>query len=210
MFKSVVLLFLFVNTMYLWAADIRATAVNGKPVILHDNGRWNYVGIGDSQSCASFAKNAVAQQRLNQKRGCGFAGNAWHLNYNKHYNWCLNTTPTIRYNHTKSRQDALTRCGRTVVNKPTYLGCFIDKPQRDLKSSVSTGTKPMTNQACINVCKAKGFRYAGTQFSYQCFCDNSYGRYGKAPASECNKPCKGNLNAKCGGTWRNSVYRTGK
>ncbi|KAG1707817.1 WSC domain-containing protein [Nymphon striatum] len=235
--------------------------------------------IGDPKSCKAYANNALAQQRLNQSKGCGFGGVHWHLNHNRHYNWCMKTTPTLRYQQTKIRQDLLTRCGQTggkakvcknyannaiaqqrvninrrcgysgggrwhtnynnhynwcmktksashasemkfrkdalarcarPTQKVTYLGCFIDKPQRDLRTGVSTGTKPMTNQACISTCRAKGFRFAGTQYSTQCFCDNSYGRYGKAPANECNKPCQGNANAKCGGTWRNSVYKTGK
>jgi len=113
MFRLGVFILSFVLSLTLSAADIRGTAENGQPVILHDNGTWNYVGFGDPQSCAPYAKNAVTQQQLNQKRGCGFAGDGWHLNYNKHYNWCLNNSPGIRYKHTKSRQDSLTRCGKT-------------------------------------------------------------------------------------------------
>ncbi len=64
------------------------------------------------KSCKAYANNALAQQRLNQSRGCGFGGDHWHLNYNKHYNWCLNITPTLRSQHTKSRQNALARCSK--------------------------------------------------------------------------------------------------
>lgn len=348
MFKLGVFILSFVLSITISAADIGGTAANGKAVILHDDGTWDYVGGGDPKSCKAYANNAIAQQRLNQKRGCGFAGEHWHLNYNKHYNWCLTITPTLRSQHTKSRQNALARCNSPVkkpqgssagisaasdrdyvsnseqyrkngkidavfqasINAPnqvitgievrntngqrsiwdtypnnsywlgvavvdgrainnsdgsvnfslgqgqkslrfytedngsvrggktdfrmtisfasgdklvitfrrnnsntttsTYLGCFIDKPDRDFKSGASTGSKPMTNQGCISACREKGFSIAATQFSSYCYCGNSYGRYGKAPSNECNSPCSGNAKEKCGGSWRNSVYKTGK
>ena len=81
--------------------------------MLFRSGTWSYVGGGAPQACKAYANNALAQQRLNQARGCGFGGSDWHLNYNNHYNWCLNTTSGIRYKHTKKRQDLLTRCGKT-------------------------------------------------------------------------------------------------
>ena len=34
-------------------------------------------------------------------------------------------------------------------------------------------------------------------------------RYGKASESDCNMGCTGGQNEVCGGTWRNSIYRTG-
>ena len=54
-----------------------------------------------------------------------------------------------------------------------------------------------------------GYRYFGLQYGTQCFCGNSFGRYGRSPnQGECNKPCPANRNEICGGTWRNSVYDT--
>ena len=51
------------------------------------------------------------------------------------------------------------------------------------------------------------YRYFGLQYGTQCFCGNSFGRYGKSPnQGDCNKPCLANRNEICGGTWRNSVY----
>ncbi len=88
-----------------------------------------------------------------------------------------------------------------------YLGCYIDKPDRDIKGYSFNGAQ-MTNQMCLNVCKNKGFRIAATQFSTGCFCGNSYGKYGRASdQADCNYPCKGNTRANCGGYWRNSVYK---
>ena len=47
------------------------------------------------------------------------------------------------------------------------------------------------------------------QYSDQCFCGNTYGRYGKSDENDCNAHCAGDSTKTCGGTWRNSVYRTG-
>ena len=54
----------------------------------------------------------------------------------------------------------------------------------------------------------QGFRYSGTQYTHECFCDNDYGKYGGA--SNCNANCPGNGAQKCGGTWAVSVYEVGK
>ena len=52
-----------------------------------------------------------------------------------------------------------------------------------------------------------GYRYFGLQYGTQCFCGNSFGRYGRSPnLKDCNKPCPANRNEICGGTWRNSMY----
>jgi len=54
-----------------------------------------------------------------------------------------------------------------------------------------------------------GLKYAGVQNGNQCFCGNSYGRYGVKSESDCNKKCSGNADQICGGSWRNNVYSTG-
>lgn len=52
-----------------------------------------------------------------------------------------------------------------------------------------------------------GYRYAGLQ-GEKCFCDDSYGKYGKADDKECNTPCRDKKTQSCGGIWRNSVFKT--
>ena len=48
------------------------------------------------------------------------------------------------------------------------------------------------------LCREKGNAYAATQFGKQCFCGNSYGKYG--PAKNCDANCSGNQAEICGGT----------
>jgi hypothetical protein len=93
------------------------------------------------------------------------------------------------------------------------LGCFKDQGDsqgtrgRDLNGLMWSNAE-MTTEKCQEHCKTRGYAYAGTQYSYQCFCGNSYGRSGTA--SNCNMPCKGNKSQTCGGVWANSVYKLAK
>jgi len=94
-----------------------------------------------------------------------------------------------------------------------YLGCYRDKGDpwgtrgRDLNGEFIS-REDMSIEKCISLCSSYGYRYAGLQYSKQCFCGNSYGKYGRA--NNCNMRCSGNYNQTCGGVWANSVYRVSK
>lgn len=167
-------------------------------------------GTGRIAYCKKYSDQALRQQNVNLRRKCNYSGRAWHLDYNRHNNWCINAKTGAPGREAKARADAIARCvARPNGGKATYLGCFVDKPDRDIKG-YSFGSGQMTNQLCINTCRTKGFSIAATQFSSQCFCGNSSGRYGRAPKiNECKYPCKGNDKTNCGGYWRNSVYKIG-
>lgn len=92
----------------------------------------------------------------------------------------------------------------TTGDAPRRVGCFKDRPGRDLNGSRSDSSA-MTPASCIALCKSQGFAYAATQYGRQCFCGNSYGQYGAA--DNCNMPCSGNPSELCGGFYANSVYK---
>ena len=79
-----------------------------------------------------------------------------------------------------------------------YLGCYLDKQDRDLSGAEGSAAN---NAACQAFCSERGFRFAATEAGGQCFCGNSYGKYGKLPESRCNMVCSGNPSEKCGGWW---------
>ena len=87
-----------------------------------------------------------------------------------------------------------------------YLGCYKDASNRDL-GGYSFRSNGLTNGGCISECTSRGYAFAATQYRNACFCDNDYGAYGEA--TNCNMGCTGNPRETCGGTWANSVYRTG-
>ena len=95
-----------------------------------------------------------------------------------------------------------------VQTQPRYMGCFKD-PNRpfDLDGFLERSGQN-TPQRCVQVCAAKGFKYAGVQYSESCLCGNSYGRFGSA--NNCTMACTGDARQICGGGNANSVYSTGQ
>jgi hypothetical protein len=89
--------------------------------------------------------------------------------------------------------------------KFSYRGCFEDKSNRDLHVEVES-SKSMTIERCYRHCKSRGFPYFGIQVGEQCFCGNSYGKWGHKLDTDCSMKCKGNSKQFCGEGWRNSVY----
>lgn len=94
--------------------------------------------------------------------------------------------------------------GESVMRAGELIGCFIDRPTRDLNHFAG---QDFSIDECINECKTKGYSYAGLQYHGQCYCDNKYGSHGVSSVSECNTHCNkgGGI---CGGAYRNSVYKT--
>jgi len=85
-----------------------------------------------------------------------------------------------------------------------YQGCFVDNQQRDLPAQ-GPQIPQQTVEACQTYCRSKSFKYAGIQDGNECYCGNSYGKFGSEP-SGCRTLCSGNANEFCGDVWRNSVY----
>ncbi|KAF6032852.1 LIPI [Bugula neritina] len=61
--------------------------------------------------------------------------------------------------------------------------------------------------AIIAVVTVVGYKYAGLQDEYLCYCGSSYGSYSELDQSKCNSVCPAD-NKECGGYYINSVYRT--
>ncbi|XP_065067468.1 fibropellin-3-like isoform X2 [Rhopilema esculentum] len=91
-----------------------------------------------------------------------------------------------------------------------YTGCYIDTFTRALpyakQLDISVGHLTVN---CIQACFASNQAYAGLQNHKECFCGSSYNIYGKGDESTCSSICRDSTGMYCGGTWRNSVYKTG-
>lgn len=65
----------------------------------------------------------------------------------------------------------------------------------------------LTIESCIASCSNLGYSVAGVEYSKQCFCDNFLRNAAtKASEADCNMPCGGNPNQKCGAGDRLSIY----
>lgn len=67
---------------------------------------------GPGGRCRQYAEAAVAQQRENAGRGCGFAGAPWSFNYDGHLSWCRNVHPGKVQDELALRARALSKCRR--------------------------------------------------------------------------------------------------
>ncbi|XP_046857607.1 uncharacterized protein LOC124451009 [Xenia sp. Carnegie-2017] len=102
-------------------------------------------------------------------------------------------------NKVKNRAETLNE------NHEAYQGCFKDqKPNRDMKKHFAKFE--MTPEWCVHTCKEDGYRFAGVQYSYLCFCGNKFGKYGRVSDTECRSRCYGDKNRFCGSFWHNSIY----
>lgn len=156
---------------------------------------FRFAGVQFARQC--FCGNAYGRYGRAPERKCNMScagnrgqkcGGSWH---NTIY---------------KTGRKGFTPPYRPPAGQSGFVGCYKDKPRRDLPYAF-VSRRTMSVGQCKAHCRAKGYRFAGAQFSKQCFCGNSYGRYGKAPYRECNMSCSGDVRQKCGGSWRNSVYR---
>lgn len=98
------------------------------------------------------------------------------------------------------------------------VGCFIDHVhgacdlpyviQGHCVSVSRTVHYPITLETCNTLCYLTNasFKYFATQDAHGCFCGDSYGKFGAAPANDCNATCVGTHEI-CGGPNRNSVYK---
>jgi len=83
------------------------------------------------------------------------------------------------------------------------VGCFVDKGKRDLPRYLGT----MAPATCFRKAKKTGCRFVGLQYGGQCFVGDRGGKYGKRPMRECNMTCRSDKSRKCGGTWRNMIFK---
>jgi hypothetical protein len=88
----------------------------------------------------------------------------------------------------------------------TYLGCYIDSPERILPTQTADAFTCLTREYCASLCASIGAPVSGGEFASQCFCGPSLPSSAvKVADSECNMACSGDSNATCGGSYRISV-----
>ncbi|KAK4446244.1 hypothetical protein QBC34DRAFT_411784 [Podospora aff. communis PSN243] len=84
-------------------------------------------------------------------------------------------------------------------------GCRTDSPNARALTGGSAEAADMTVERCVQL--AQGFRYAGVEFSRQCFWGNDFvSGSSEASADQCNMACGGSLLDVCGGDRRINIY----
>eukprot|EP01113_Clastostelium_recurvatum_P034898 TRINITY_DN4795_c0_g2_i5.p1 TRINITY_DN4795_c0_g2~~TRINITY_DN4795_c0_g2_i5.p1 ORF type:complete len:1282 (-),score=325.43 TRINITY_DN4795_c0_g2_i5:874-4719(-) len=94
-----------------------------------------------------------------------------------------------------------------------YVGCYRDDIRQGMRDLNMLGVTTslggdivfgMTPRLCISLCYSLGASYAGLQYGSECFCGNSYGRYGSS--NWCNFGCQSESWSTCGGNAANDIY----
>lgn len=97
----------------------------------------------------------------------------------------------------------------TVPSFDSYYsqGCYTEGVNERALAGTTTSASNMTVGICVNFCKDKGFRYAGIEYSTECYCGPSIAvTAAKAPDADCSMLCGGDAFAYCGGPGRLNVY----
>ncbi|KAK3336500.1 glyoxal oxidase-like protein [Cercophora scortea] len=88
-----------------------------------------------------------------------------------------------------------------------YKGCYNEINGRALDGAGYADGALMTNEACIAYCQNRGFQYAGTEYSQECYCGSSLPALATAAAAtDCSMACSGNATQACGAGGKLSVY----
>jgi len=98
---------------------------------------------------------------------------------------------------------------QTVLLYKTFLsiGCWSDDPSARLLHDFEASVSPLTVEACIDTCNAKGLALAGVEFGQECFCGNAIeGDQGLISRSSCDTACTGNSKELCGGANAINLY----
>jgi hypothetical protein len=86
------------------------------------------------------------------------------------------------------------------------IGCYRDASSRAM-TGLSKADTAMTNEMCNQICFDAGFKYAATEYSKECYCDDVYDKHGEA--DNCETMCGGDDTQICGGSWAMTVYQVG-
>ncbi|KAI1323225.1 hypothetical protein F5Y16DRAFT_351006 [Xylariaceae sp. FL0255] len=94
-----------------------------------------------------------------------------------------------------------------IPNWP-YIGCYVEGTTgRALTYGANVASSSMSGKACTAACQAQGYILAGTEYSGECYCGNSFSNGGGTVATDgCNMKCNGNSSEICGGANRLNVY----
>lgn len=88
----------------------------------------------------------------------------------------------------------------------TSARCYTDSISARTLTGAEFVSESMTTDACLDFCYSKGYKYAGTEWSKECYCDSDF-RNGGSPVDDgCDMACSGAADETCGGGNRLSVY----
>ncbi|KAI0628684.1 WSC-domain-containing protein [Trametes polyzona] len=93
----------------------------------------------------------------------------------------------------------------------TELGCIAEGTSGRALPALTMKDPAMTKAKCASYCGSHGFKFAGVEFSDECYCDNSVKNGASTNLltwSQCDNHCAGNINEICGGAAKLTLMST--
>ncbi|KFY10780.1 hypothetical protein V491_07476 [Pseudogymnoascus sp. VKM F-3775] len=93
------------------------------------------------------------------------------------------------------------------------VGCFTDSQSARtlaVRMTLPNEKTVMTPKICSDACAAAGYRLAGLEYGFECFCDTAVRNNHALTPSGCTMPCPGAPGIMCGGSDRMNLYRLDK
>ncbi|XP_061444427.1 kremen protein 2 isoform X2 [Rhineura floridana] len=99
-------------------------------------------------------------------------------------------------------------CDIPTCHMPGYVGCFLDSGTPPALSGSSGTSTKLTVQVCLSFCRKRGYKFAGVEAGYACFCGHEVDVRRSQPVSgvECDQVCFGKSSELCGGDGRIGIY----
>jgi hypothetical protein len=118
------------NSHYNWCMTAERSAIDGG-MRWRDDELKKCGAVGDNRArCDQYARRGVEQNQENGRRGCHYTGQAWHSDYNSHFNWCMTVDKNASDGGTRWRDDELKKCGTRHLQEfrnPSARGYRIDR-----------------------------------------------------------------------------------
>ncbi|KAL7424676.1 hypothetical protein Q5752_000360 [Cryptotrichosporon argae] len=96
----------------------------------------------------------------------------------------------------------------TLPSNWTSMGCYTEATSGRALSSYSFTSSAMTPKLCVDTCNSKGYYYAGTEYSTECYCGDALQSGSIAASSGCTMVCGGDKSTACGGSSLLNIYKS--
>ncbi|KAM7205858.1 hypothetical protein V8F33_000688 [Rhypophila sp. PSN 637] len=102
---------------------------------------------------------------------------------------------------------AITPYFNPPLTGPTDHGCYTEGYNVRALAGAFHWSSAMTVEGCTSFCQNSGFKWAGVEYSSECYCGSALGNGSVAAAAgDCSMACSGDATEICGGGNRLNVY----
>jgi hypothetical protein len=86
--------------------------------------------------CDQYSRSGISQNEENLRRRCGYTGDRWHSDYNRHFSWCMGRDKEVSSSETRVRDEELKKCGQQGDKRPfcqSYAQTAVSQNEENLR-----------------------------------------------------------------------------